>query len=563
VSDARGGELCDLEVVALDCQTTGASPAHGHLLEVAWATGRGTADAPIAVESTFVALPDGSRVPPRIARLTGIDPDQLEAAPSAGDVWERVRATTAAAPAVLAHYARFERAFLEDLHAAHDTEPFPFAFLCTHEIARRLLPGLPRRGLRAVAGRLGHVMEEEKRAAGHARATLLVWRGLVERLRDIGVTTLDEVRQWMETTAPATRGGREYAMPRERRLALPDSPGVYRMLGPGGETLYVGKATSLRRRVNGYFQKRRTDRALMPEMLTQTYDVDVTETGSPLEAALLEFDEIARRSPPYNTALRVRDSTVWFATPDLDSVRETPDDEHRFGPFARPESATALAALRTALATATPAPEEIGRALGLPGEAPLDADAATEGAELVRERWGTGIDPIRLGALIWRERRDAVPEEADDEQEAEDEEEERAGGFDPDLGVWIPGDADQVARALEHVALDGALRIRRGRWFAELVDARLRWRSTTDPDGAERTLRLEGGRVVAGDERGMGARRRSRIERLRALDATTLVRLRVLTTELRRLVAAEVPVELELGRRRLDRSRIAARLEWL
>ncbi|MEM9459782.1 MAG: nucleotide excision repair endonuclease [Myxococcota bacterium] len=53
---------------------------------------------------------------------------------------------------------------------------------------------------------------------------------------------------------------------------MPEVPGVYRMLRRDGSVLYVGKATSLRARVNSYFRQHRRvpDRTL--EMLTQAQD---------------------------------------------------------------------------------------------------------------------------------------------------------------------------------------------------------------------------------------------------------------------------------------------------
>ena len=72
--------LDQLEVVVLDCQTTGASPKHGHLLELAWSVGRAADPDWPPVHSHLVRLPDGQRIPPRIAKLTGIRDADLDAA---------------------------------------------------------------------------------------------------------------------------------------------------------------------------------------------------------------------------------------------------------------------------------------------------------------------------------------------------------------------------------------------------------------------------------------------------------------------------------------------------
>ena len=57
-----------------------------------------------------------------------------------------------------------------------------------------------------------------------------------------------------ETTAEAPLQGAALIKDEVRRL--PDAPGVYRMMGEGGEVLYVGKARSLKKRVLQYAQGR-------------------------------------------------------------------------------------------------------------------------------------------------------------------------------------------------------------------------------------------------------------------------------------------------------------------
>ena len=64
-------------------------------------------------------------------------------------------------------------------------------------------------------------------------------------------------------------------MPRDKRLSLPDEPGIYRLLRSNGEVLYVGKASSLKKRVNSYFQKQRRISERTLEMLTQAQDLGI------------------------------------------------------------------------------------------------------------------------------------------------------------------------------------------------------------------------------------------------------------------------------------------------
>lgn len=84
---------------------------------------------------------------------------------------------------------------------------------------------------------------------------------------------------------------------------LPDAPGVYRMLGEGGEALYVGKAKSLKKRVTHYAQGRfHTQR--IAHMVHLTRAMEFTTTRTETEALLLESNLIKRMKPRFNVVLR-------------------------------------------------------------------------------------------------------------------------------------------------------------------------------------------------------------------------------------------------------------------
>jgi excinuclease ABC subunit C len=87
------------------------------------------------------------------------------------------------------------------------------------------------------------------------------------------------------------------------KLGLPDSPGIYQFRDGKGNILYIGKATSLRDRVRSYFANDllHARGKHMVDMVTMAERVTFTETGSVLEAIILEAAEIKAHQPPYNT----------------------------------------------------------------------------------------------------------------------------------------------------------------------------------------------------------------------------------------------------------------------
>src|SRR5258705_3627128 len=88
----------------------------------------------------------------------------------------------------------------------------------------------------------------------------------------------------------------------ELRRQLPDGPGVYLFKDRRGRVLYVGKASSIRKRVGSHFSKPATRGAY--EMLEQTETIEFVVTETEAEALLAEQNFIRRYRPRYNIRLR-------------------------------------------------------------------------------------------------------------------------------------------------------------------------------------------------------------------------------------------------------------------
>ena len=91
---------------------------------------------------------------------------------------------------------------------------------------------------------------------------------------------------------------------RPRTGEIPTNPGVYRFRDPHGRVIYVGKAKSLRSRLNSYFAN---PAGLLPKtyaMVHAASSVEWTVVGSELESLQLEYTWIKDFKPRFNVVFR-------------------------------------------------------------------------------------------------------------------------------------------------------------------------------------------------------------------------------------------------------------------
>ena len=89
------------------------------------------------------------------------------------------------------------------------------------------------------------------------------------------------------------------AMLEDNIKKFPQAPGIYLFYNSKKELIYVGKATSLRSRVQSYFRGVRSLRPIEQTMHEVT-DIKIKQTDSVLEAVILEANYIKKFQPRYN-----------------------------------------------------------------------------------------------------------------------------------------------------------------------------------------------------------------------------------------------------------------------
>ena len=337
-----GTDLSDVTFVVVDLETTGGAPVDAGITEIGAVKVRG---GEVIGEYQTLVNP-GIPIPPFVAALTGITDALVAGAPSVRAVLPTF--LEFARDAVLvAHNAPYDVGFLKGACAKYGYVWPESRVVDTARLARVALhrDEVANCKLATLASHFRTTVRPTHRAFDDARATADVLHGLIARVGDLGVHTLEDLKDFSSRVSAAQRTKRHLA------VGLPASPGVYVFRDAQGAALYVGTSRDIRTRVRSYFtaseQRRR-----MAEMVRIAEQVVPIVCATTLEARVRELRLIAAEQPRYNQRSRRPEKQVWLKltvepAPRLAVVKVIADDHaaggRYLGPFSSRSAALAAA----------------------------------------------------------------------------------------------------------------------------------------------------------------------------------------------------------------------------
>lgn len=120
------------------------------------------------------------------------------------------------------------------------------------------------------------------------------------------------------------------------KKTLPKAPGIYLFKDKNQSVIYIGKAKSLKDRVQSYFRK--TSDWKIQSLIDEHADIDYILTQNETEALLLEAQLIREHQPKYNVLLKSGQPYVYIMftkdeLPEIKIVRNKKEKGAYFGPF--------------------------------------------------------------------------------------------------------------------------------------------------------------------------------------------------------------------------------------
>ncbi len=360
-----------------DVQTSGRSAATDQILEISYCLSHSPSYSPSYstdqeplqkpalmfgdIITKRVRLRAGTTLSPQITKMLGLTEVDLAHGISELELWQVLKqelqtlGNDPARPILVAHYLQFEKSFLQRLvenfsavdaktesiksagctEGAGDKILDSFDSFCSQRAGKKLFPEFPSHTLKAFAGQLHLPTMSLKDSKTHLITTLKILQLITTKAEANDISNWDDLFSWLQQPRLPKEPIKKYQfqIPREQRLQLPDLPGVYVMHSADNKVLYIGKATSLRSRVNSYFRGLKGLEARKREMLSQIHHIETQICSSPLAAAICESDLIKTHNPPYNISLKAEQRRLIYYSTNFETLSGKASSQTPIGPL--------------------------------------------------------------------------------------------------------------------------------------------------------------------------------------------------------------------------------------
>jgi DNA polymerase-3 subunit epsilon len=273
----------------VDIETTGGSASRSRITEIAIFI----YDGKEIIEEFQTLINPCKEIPWNIVRLTGIDNEMVADVPLFSDVADKIDQLTKDCVFV-AHNVNFDynfiRAEFERVGRSYKRKK-----LCTVRLSRRLLPGKHSYSLGRLCASENIPLKDRHRAAGDARATVMLFEKLLEVDQDDFIAkSLNPLS--LEALLPPNLHKSDF-------LGLPNAQGLYYFKDQKQRIVYIGKAKNIKKRVHSHFSGNSNTRSKF-YFVKNIYHVDFKLVPNNLLLDLIEASEIKKYWPRYNKSMK-------------------------------------------------------------------------------------------------------------------------------------------------------------------------------------------------------------------------------------------------------------------
>lgn len=224
-----------------------------------------------------------------VTKITGIDEKMLRRAPQFQEIAKRLIELTEDA-IIVGHNAKFDYRMLRQEYARLGY-PYERSILDTIPIAQELIPNLTSYGLDTVCEELGIYRNQRHRAEGDARATLDLFKILMEKDRHKKISVLGQ---------SIVRNDHMHDKLHDLARGLKHKRGIFYIHDKKGTLLYIDTSQNIKDDLNNLFLP---EGDAGEELRQQAYSVKTEATGSALLARVKSHQERQRTRPKLQQAL--------------------------------------------------------------------------------------------------------------------------------------------------------------------------------------------------------------------------------------------------------------------